>query len=396
MSEQYFSCSPLSRRAFIGGALAGTALLAVTPGRALAAPTAAEKQAEAQSALTQLNAMQEQLDRAEANYSTALAEQQQAQAKMDEAQSRIDEANDQISDLQGKLGSRARSMYRTGSATFLDLLLGATSFQAFTSNWDLLNDMNQDDADMVEQTKQLKAEVEQQKAEYAEQERVAAQKAQEMEAVVAESERLVSQTQAVYDNLSAEAAELLAQEEAAREEQRRREAEAELARQQAADPTGTGGAPATGTTRSTSSGSSSNGGGSSSSSSGSGSGSSSSGSSNNNSRPQTITGNVVVDRAYSQLGKPYSYGAVGPNSFDCSGLVGYCLTGSYSRFCSTGDIIGWPRVTNPQPGDICVVHNSSRQHTGVYIGGGQMIHAPRTGDVVKVASVTSDMVYVRY
>mgnify|MGYP002511351891 CR=1 FL=1 len=116
---------------------------------------------------------------------SAFSAQQQAQAKMDEAQARIDEASGQIDDLQGKLGSRARSMYRTGSATFLDLLLGATSFQAFTSNWDLLNDMNQDDADMVQQTKDLKAEVEAQKATYAEQERVAAEKAAEMEAVVA-------------------------------------------------------------------------------------------------------------------------------------------------------------------------------------------------------------------
>ena len=389
----------ISRRAFVGGTLAGLTLLAASPATALAAPTAAEKQAEAQSALTQLNAMSERLYQAEADYSAALSAQQQAQAKMDEAQARIDEASGQIDDLQGKLGSRARSMYRTGSATFLDLLLGATSFQAFTSNWDLLNDMNQDDADMVQQTKDLKAEVEAQKATYAEQERVAAEKAAEMEAVVAESERLVAQTQAVYDNLSAEAAELLAQEEAAREEQRRREAEAELARQQAADPTGTGGAPAAGTAGSGSSsgtGSGSSSGSSGSTGSGSSSGSSSGGSSNNNSRPQTVTGNTVVDRAYSQLGKPYSYGAVGPDSFDCSGLVGYALTGRYSRFCSTGDIIGWPRVTNPQPGDICVVHNSRRQHTGVYIGGGQMIHAPRTGDVVKVASVTSDMVYVRY
>ena len=395
--------SALSRRAFIGAALAGTAALTLSPTIALAKPTAAEKQAEAENALNQLNAMQEKLDVASANYFTALDEQQQAQAKMDEAQARIDEANGQIDDLQGKLGSRARSMYRTGSATFLDLLLGATTFQAFTSNWDLLNDMNQDDADMVQQTKDLKAEVEQQKAEYAEQERVAAEKAQEMEAVVAESERLVAQTQSVYDNLSAEAAQLLAQEEAAREEQQRREAEAELARQQAADPTGTGGAPAadtsgggstSGDSSNTSSGSGSTGGGSSNTSSGgssTGSGSSG-GSSNNNSRPQTVTGNVVVDRAYSQLGKPYAWGAVGPNSFDCSGLVSYALTGSYTRLGTTYTFMGWTRVTNPQPGDVC----TNDHHCGIYIGGGQMIHAPRTGDVVKVSGVHSGMIYVRY
>lgn len=104
------------------------------------------------------------------------------------------------------------------------------------------------------------------------------------------------------------------------------------------------------------------------------------------------TGNAVVDRAYAQLGKPYVWGATGPNSFDCSGLVGYCLTGSYSRIWTSGDYAGWPSVSNPQPGDICVISG----HCGIYIGNGQMIHAPQPGDVVKIASVQSGMWYVRY
>ena len=100
----------------------------------------------------------------------------------------------------------------------------------------------------------------------------------------------------------------------------------------------------------------------------------------------------MVNRAYSQLGKPYQWAAVGPNSFDCSGLVSYCLTGSYSRLGTTGTFMGWTRVSSPQPGDICV----NSHHCGIYIGGGQMIHAPRKGDVVKVSSVHSGMIYVRY
>lgn len=104
------------------------------------------------------------------------------------------------------------------------------------------------------------------------------------------------------------------------------------------------------------------------------------------------TGNAVVDRAYAQLGKPYVWGATGPNSFDCSGLVGYCLTGSYSRIWTSGDYAGWPSVSNPQPGDICVISG----HCGVYVGNGMMIHAPQPGDVVKLASVQSGMWYVRY
>ena len=102
-------------------------------------------------------------------------------------------------------------------------------------------------------------------------------------------------------------------------------------------------------------------------------------------------GGSIVSRAYSQLGKPYVWGACGPNSFDCSGLVRYCLTGSYTRLGTTLTFMGWTRVSNPQPGDVV----TTATHCGIYIGNGQMIHAPHTGDVVKVGPVQSGMIYVR-
>ena len=104
------------------------------------------------------------------------------------------------------------------------------------------------------------------------------------------------------------------------------------------------------------------------------------------------TGNTVVDRAYSKMGCAYVWGATGPSTFDCSGFVGYCLTGSYSRIGTTYTFLGWPRVSDTQPGDVC----TSATHCGIYIGNGQMIHAPHTGDVVKIGPVQSGMVYVRY
>ena len=102
-------------------------------------------------------------------------------------------------------------------------------------------------------------------------------------------------------------------------------------------------------------------------------------------------GGSIVSRAYSQLGKPYEWGAFGPNSFDCSGFVSYCLTGSYTRLGTTLTFMGWTRVSNPQPGDVV----TTATHCGIYIGNGQMIHAPHTGDVVKVGPVQSGMIYVR-
>ena len=113
--------------------------------------------------------------------------------------------------------------------------------------------------------------------------------------------------------------------------------------------------------------------------------------SSNTTSGSNANGGTIVSRAYSQLGKPYVWGACGPNSFDCSGFVSYCLTGSYSRLGTTLTFMGWTRVSNPQPGDVV----TTATHCGIYIGNGQMIHAPHTGDVVKVGPVQSGMIYVR-
>lgn len=113
--------------------------------------------------------------------------------------------------------------------------------------------------------------------------------------------------------------------------------------------------------------------------------------SSNTTSGSNANGGTIVSRAYSQLGKPYVWGACGPSSFDCSGFVSYCLTGRYTRLGTTLTFMGWTRVSNPQPGDVV----TTATHCGIYIGNGQMIHAPHTGDVVKVGPVQSGMIYVR-
>ncbi len=331
--------------------------LSVPATSAFAAPSD-DKQAEAQAALQKLNQYQSELDQASANYEAAHQEQIDAQNRVDEAQKQIEEKTAQIEKDQQRLSDRARDMYRSGDTNFLDVILGASSFEQFATTWNMLETLNGNDAELVSETKTAREELQAAKQEAEEQAKVASDKAEEAKSVAEAADQKASEMQQTYNSLSAEAQELISQERAAQEAQQQAAAAA-------AEQNGTAGNDAATTITNNN---------------------------RNNSKPQSVSGNSVVNRAYSQLGKPYQWGAVGPNSFDCSGLVSYCLTGSYSRLGTTGTFMGWTRVSSPQPGDICV----NSHHCGIYIGGGQMIHAPRTGDVVKVSSVHSDMIYVRY
>lgn len=355
--------------------------LSVPAASAFAAPSD-DKQAEAQAALQKLNQYQSELDQASANYEAAHQEQIDAQNRVDEAQKQIEEKTAQIEKDQQRLSDRARDMYRSGDTNFLDVILGASSFEQFATTWNMLETLNGNDAELVSETKTAREELQAAKQEAEEQAKVASDKAEEAKSVAEAADQKASEMQQTYNSLSAEAQELISQERAAQEAQQQAAAAA-------AEQNGTAGndAATTITNNNRNNTASSN------SSSGSNSNkNNASSSATNNSKPQSVSGNSVVSRAYSQLGKPYQWSAVGPNSFDCSGLVSYCLTGSYSRLGTTGTFMGWTRVSSPQPGDICV----NSHHCGIYIGGGQMIHAPRTGDVVKVSSVHSGMIYVRY
>lgn len=355
--------------------------LSVPAASAFAAPSD-DKQAEAQAALQKLNQYQSELDQASANYEAAHQEQIDAQNRVDEAQKQIEEKTAQIEKDQQRLSDRARDMYRSGDTNFLDVILGASSFEQFATTWNMLETLNGNDAELVSETKTAREELQAAKQEAEEQAKVASDKAEEAKSVAEAADQKASEMQQTYNSLSAEAQELISQERAAQEAQQQAAAAA-------AEQNGTAGndAATTITNNNRNNTTSSN-----SSSSSNSNKNNASSSATNNSKPQSVSGNSVVNRAYSQLGKPYQWSAVGPNSFDCSGLVSYCLTGSYSRLGTTDTFMGWTRVSNPQPGDICV----NSHHCGIYIGGGQMIHAPQTGDVVKVSSVHSGMIYVRY
>lgn len=102
--------------------------------------------------------------------------------------------------------------------------------------------------------------------------------------------------------------------------------------------------------------------------------------------PVTDYGNDVVAAAMSRIGAPYVWGATGPDSFDCSGLVqwSYAQVGKSLPRVSDAQIWGGTPVSleELQPGD--VVGYSGGGHVGIYIGNGQVVHAPTSGQTVTV------------
>lgn len=106
-------------------------------------------------------------------------------------------------------------------------------------------------------------------------------------------------------------------------------------------------------------------------------------------------GMKIVTEVKNHLGKKYTFGAIGPNEFDCSGLTQYVLKQVGISVKRTADaqlheFSSWIELENLQPGDIMYFRakdsspgSTYASHCGIYTGDGKWIHAPQTGDVVK-------------
>lgn len=111
----------------------------------------------------------------------------------------------------------------------------------------------------------------------------------------------------------------------------------------------------------------------------------------------STNGQLVVETAKKYLGVPYVYGGSSPSGFDCSGLVQYVfreLGVPINRVAADQTAHGTPiSKENLQPGDVVFFHNTARystiNHVGIYVGDGNFIHAPQTGEVVKITTLDS-------
>lgn len=107
---------------------------------------------------------------------------------------------------------------------------------------------------------------------------------------------------------------------------------------------------------------------------------------------QSGQGALVVQAALTRVGAPYSWGAAGPDAFDCSGLImwafqqtGKSLPHSSQALAAGGQPVA---VSDLQPGDIVTFYDDV-SHAGIYIGDGMMVHASTFGTPVRVAPISS-------
>jgi len=325
---------------------------AVSP--AFATP-GSDKREQARQVKQQIDALDEKVEIAAEAYNEAREAHRKLTAEMEATRARIAEQTAVIDDLQSSLNARAGSLYRTGRLSFLEVLLGARDFEQFAATWELLRDINERDALAISALEKARAEAEAARERLAVQEAEAKKVVEQMAANKAAIESQLAERKRMLSGLEAEIARIEAAERARAEAAARAAA---VSRSSAVTMV----APA-----------------------------------QNFPPPTRAARSEVVAIAKRYLGAPYQWGASGPNSFDCSGFtmfvyrqVGVSLPHSSRAQYGVGEKV--PRSAL-QPGDL-VFFGSPIHHVGIYVGGGQYIHSPRTGDVVRISSLSARTNYV--
>jgi peptidoglycan DL-endopeptidase CwlO len=320
--------------------------------------TVAAKQAQAQQVLAQIQKIDDSLGAAVESYNLANVRLQKIESDQREnrVQLKLTRANLKIA--QASLAARLVTAYTsTQDNSTLSVLLGATSLDDLLSRIEAVNSTSQQDASIVQQVTSFKAAIQRQRTAlrqaHSEQQTIVAQKAaqkQRIESQLASRRQLLSSIKGQITQMRAA--------EAVQQRQLAAEARSRLA--------GGGQVPVLG-----------------------GVGISASTPEGSTVAPPNVHGGVV-GIAMRYLGVPYVWGGSSPSGFDCSGLVSYVFAqigvslphSSYTQFG-----MGTPvSIGELQPGDLVFFTGAS--HVGIYIGGGQFIHAPHTGDVVKISSLS--------
>jgi peptidoglycan DL-endopeptidase CwlO len=308
----------------------------------------------------QLQQLSDSLERARSQYDTANAQLAQIQRDLRENRHELRIAKSNLHESQRTIAKRLVTLYTTDQASTLEVILGAKNLDDMINRMDSAKSVTALDTRILSQVKTFRTAVKRHGSLLAQARATQAQVVAQRAAAKHSIESKISEQDHLLSSLKGQIAQLVAA-DAARQLQMARVAQARLAaahrNSQQVDTTVVGIsaiAPAADTVVA----------------------------------PPPTHSNVA-NIALSQLNTPYVWAGSAPGGFDCSGLVmwAYAQVGvslPHSSYAQYG--YGVPVSRDQlQPGDL--VFFDGLGHVGIYIGGGQFVHAPHTGDVVKISSL---------
>jgi cell wall-associated NlpC family hydrolase len=358
-----------SQKKRLGLALVVAAIVALAISAAsVSAPQAIEdKRSEAEAVLAQIQQIDAELEHVVDDYNAATERLDALEAELRDAKRHVALAKETNKVAQNNLSDRLVALYvNGGESNALEIILGAESLDDLLDRVDAANRVSDQDSRIVAAVRDARAALakEQRRVEkaLAEQKQVVAERAAQRDEIEAQ----LAERQALYSSIEDQIQDLIA-EEKARQERLAREAQRrlELAQQEAAtgDPAA---APAPPTVDSSTS------------------------------SPEPVIQapppgqySGVAGIALQYLGTPYVWAGASPAGFDCSGFVQYVfgqvgVSLPHNAAAQYGYGAAVPREAL-QAGDL--VFFNGLGHVGIYIGGGQFVHSPHSGDVVKISSI---------
>ncbi|MCI0385314.1 C40 family peptidase [Streptomyces sp. CNQ085] len=374
--------SPASRRGAVGfttAAVASATLLSQNPAQA----SPGDGRPSIEEVRERVDALYREAGGATQKYNAAKEKADAQREKVDRLLDEAAERADRLNDARRKLGGYATAQYRTGGVSGTAVLLLSDNPQDFFGHKHLMDRITDRQRQAVD--------------DYRDEQRAAERKRSEASASLAEltdarnkladTRRTVqgklAQARELLSELTAEEKARLAAQERKRQEEARREAAAaaererqeEIRREAAAEREERAGAPAdSGTDTGT----------------GTDTGGTDTGAGGAADGSYAAKAGKVLAFAEAQLGKPYVWGATGPNSYDCSGLTQAAWRGAGVSLPRTtyDQVDAGTRIARAdmRPGDLVFFYDDI-SHVGVYAGGGQMIHAPKPGAEVRYESV---------
>jgi cell wall-associated NlpC family hydrolase len=345
--------------------VASAALLAAASATA-EPPQITAKRAEAQRVLNEIHSLDVELEKSIEAYNGASDQLAAIERERALNTRHYVIAKSNLKLAQQRLGARLRAIYTSDQEdSTLAIILGSRSLNDFLNRIETVNSVSSQDSQVLGEINRFKRVVAvrgvQLRKAHVRQEQVVAERAaakRQVEAGLAERQRLLGSIKGEIAKLQAE--------EARRQEQLRIEAEARLRAQLAAQNQASAQAQATDVV-----------------------GASAVSPEGISIAPPSRYGGVVAI-AMQYLGVPYVWGGASPSGFDCSGFVMfvYAQVGiSLPHHAASQYNYGTPvSIDQLEPGDL--VFFDGLGHMGIYIGGGQFIHAPHTGDVVKISSLS--------